>query len=63
MRNLPPLRMDLNLEIIPVEQITVGEEGYHFTFQKRKIPKTFFGISLWPLKVTPSKEDNRHQYV
>lgn len=54
MRNLPPLRMDLNLEIIPVEQITVGEEGYHFTFQKRKIPKTFFGISLWTRRASQS---------
>lgn len=47
--------MDLSLEIIPVEQITVGDEGHTiFTFQKRKIPKTFFGIGLWTRRASQS---------
>lgn len=59
--------MDLSLEIIPVEQITVGDQGHTILpFKKEKSQKhsleSVFGL-VEPLKVTPSKEDNRHQYV
>lgn len=39
MRNLHPLRVDLSLEIIPVEQIKMGDESHTILALKKENPK------------------------